>query len=240
MENNCSKIIVDKDENRTIFLDNFLDSDNLQITVSKGARFSLNLFALHSSKSLQISINLLEKAQFCGAFADFSNSTYSCTVHIYLQDDYTRAEWHMSCLSSHADNKKIDVSFSHIGKHTFSLMDNYGVARDNSHLVFKGISHIERGASKSDAKQVSKIIVFDDDVIAESSPSLCIDENDVNASHSAIVGTLNEDHVFYLKSRGLNEQEAKTLITYGYLSPISIFFGEDYRSKINSALKEIF
>lgn len=221
-------------------LDDFSNETNYEIVVSNGAKFNLNIVSLNIGKSLQISIILNDKATFCGAYADFSNSNYSCNIKVSLDDDYTSAEWHLSCLSSSTNKKLINVSFEHIGKHTFSSMNNYGVACDSSTLIFKGVSSIKNGATHSNAKQASKIIVFDDNVVAESSPSLRIDENDVDASHSAIVGRLNDDHMFYLKSRGLSEGEAKSLITYGYLSPITMYFPKSYKTRINAILRERF
>jgi Fe-S cluster assembly protein SufD len=53
---------------------------------------------------------------------------------------------------------------------------------------------------------------------------LKIDENEVEASHAATVGRVNEDHLYYLQSRGLTKSDAKRLITLGYLQPIIRYF----------------
>ena len=58
-------------------------------------------------------------------------------------------------------------------------------------------------------------------------PILKIDENDIEASHAAVVGKINDEHLFYLTSRGLTEADAKQLITFGYLKPIMNGFIED-------------
>ena len=63
-------------------------------------------------------------------------------------------------------------------------------------------------------------MVFDRLSNAVAKPILKIDENDIEASHAAVVGKINDDHLFYLTSRGISEKEAKELITYGYLKPI--------------------
>ena len=70
---------------------------------------------------------------------------------------------------------------------------------------------------------------------------MCIDENDVEASHAAVVGKINEEHIFYLCSRGLGEEEAKRLITLGYLNPIIAYF-DDQRIKediANAIIKKV-
>ena len=103
-------------------------------------------------------------------------------------------------------------------------MENYGVCEDSSNLSFLGSSKIIKGAHNSATHQSAKIMVFDKNCVAKASPTLCIDENDVQASHAAVVGRINEDHIFYLTSRGIEEKEAKKLITLGYLMPILSHF----------------
>lgn len=120
-------------------------------------------------------------------------------------------------------------------------MSNYGICQDNSRLTFTGVSSIEKYAVKSNTRQEAKIIVFDQGADGKCSPVLKIDENDVIASHGATVGKLNDSHLFYLMSRGLSEEEAKRLITLGYLKPVVEYFSdEDLRKKILSCIEEGF
>ncbi len=91
---------------------------------------------------------------------------------------------------------------------------------------------------KSKTRQEAKIIVFDEKCRGKASPVLNISENDVEASHGAAVGKLNEMHLFYLMSRGLSKEEAKRLITLGYLKPIENRFEEDtIKERINQAIE---
>ena len=70
-------------------------------------------------------------------------------------------------------------------------------------------------------------MVFDKASNAVAKPILQIDENDIEASHAAIVGKINDEHLFYLTSRGLTDAEAKELITFGYLKPILNGFDDE-------------
>ena len=103
---------------------------------------------------------------------------------------------------------------------TYGKVDNYGVCKDFGKLLFAGTSHILNGAVKSKTEQNARIMVFDEASNAIAKPILKIDENDIEASHAAIVGKINDEHIFYLTSRGLSEDDAKRLITFGYLKPI--------------------
>ena len=79
--------------------------------------------------------------------------------------------------------------------------------------------------------------MFDERCVAQASPILCIDENDVQASHAAVVGKLNEEHIYYLLSRGLSLADARRLISLGYLKPIEAFFEGETRNRIEEAIE---
>ena len=82
-------------------------------------------------------------------------------------------------------------------------------------------------------------MVFDKLSNGIAKPILKIDENDIEASHAAVVGKINDEHLFYLTSRGLTESAAKELITFGYLKPImNGFVDEEIREDISSLIEE--
>ena len=88
-------------------------------------------------------------------------------------------------------------------------------------------------------RQEAKAILFDELSQGYCSPVLKIDENEVAASHAASVGRVNDDHLFYLLSRGLSKTEARKIITLGYLKPIvSYFEEEEMRNRLLSTIEE--
>ena len=232
MENKSKRILIKEGINKDINISNLFDVDQINITVSKDAKLNLTIALLSEYNDTRIKINVKENAEANIYVADFSNSSARLTALVKLEGEGAKGLWKTSCLSKNEEEKYYDISFIHEVKNTSSEMINYGVATDSSSLTFKGISHIQNNAAKSSANQQAKIIVFDDEVKASSSPSLRIDNNDINASHSAIVGRLNEDHLYYLMSRGLSEDESRRLITYGYLSPIAEYFDDETKEEI--------
>ena len=105
-------------------------------------------------------------------------------------------------------------------------------------MMFLGTSHILKDSIKSKTQQNAKIMVFDEASNAIAKPILKIDENDIEASHAAVVGKINDEHLFYLTSRGISETEAKELITFGYLKPILLGFKEEQVKEHISSLIE--
>ena len=108
---------------------------------------------------------------------------------------------------------------------------------DQSRLTFIGTSHIHEKMSGCATAQKEKIIVFDKGAVGKCSPILRIDENDVVASHSAIVGKLSDEHVFYLLSRGIDLDSAKRLLTLGYLKPVLDYYEGDLSKRIQEEIE---
>ena len=159
-------------------------------------------------------------------------------ITVNLNKEGASCDWHLASLSEKKDNKEFNVSVYHNSANTYAQLDNYGVCRDEGKLIFSGICKIVNGSHGSKAHQNAKIMVFDEKSDGVAKPILKIDENDIEASHAAIVGKINDEHIFYLTSRGLSEEEAKRLITLGYLKPIlQGFLDEDMKNKIESLIE---
>ena len=86
--------------------------------------------------------------------------------------------------------------------------------------VFNGLIHVHPGAQKTDAKQSNRNLLLSADAIANSNPRLEIFADDVRCTHGSTVGQLDADAVFYLRSRGIGEAAARSLLTYAFASDI--------------------
>jgi Fe-S cluster assembly protein SufD len=89
-----------------------------------------------------------------------------------------------------------------------------------SHGVFNGKIYVRKGAQKTDAKQTNKTLVLSDEATIDTKPQLEIFADDVKCTHGATVGQLDEDQVFYLRSRGISEIDARDLLTFAFASDI--------------------
>ena len=214
------------------------DNSSLSFCVNENASLILKFIFFSPIKNISINGKLKKHAKLKAVVADFSNGEAKMNAKISLNEEGANATWDLASLASKKDRKQFEISFIHNKGNTKADMNNYGVALNASRLVFSGTNHIQKKAKKSNTNQNAKIIVFDKDASGKANPILRIDENDVLASHAAIVGRLNDEHLFYLKSRGLNEEEAKALIVSGYLKPIAKNFDTNTQNKINKMIME--
>src|SRR5262249_18227896 len=82
-----------------------------------------------------------------------------------------------------------------------------------AHGVFNGKIYVHQDAQKTDAKQTNKTLLLSDDAVINTKPQLEIYADDVKCTHGATVGQLQEDAIFYLRSRGIGREEAASLHT---------------------------
>ncbi|MDO5330367.1 MAG: SufD family Fe-S cluster assembly protein [Bacillota bacterium] len=201
--------------------------NDLSFTVKEGEQARLSFANFTSARDTEIKIDVEKNASLIGALADFSKGKSRFKLTVNLLGEGSSCQWRSAVLAGGESDKVISTSLYHLAPETSGVMSNYGISMDKAKLVFTGTSEIAKGSKKAKTRQEAKIIVFDMGCMGRCTPNLNIDENDVSASHAAIVGKLNDDHLFYLLSRGLDEKSAKRLITLGYLKPIEEFFGDE-------------
>lgn len=173
------------------------------------------------------------------AYVELANLNIEMDINYALNDINANSILRLATLAKENEKKHITLSITHFAPYTTGIMDNYGVVKDASNLVIDGIGTIKKGNYQSNSHQTNKIIVFDSACNAKANPYLYIDEYDVKASHGASVGKIDEDHLYYLQSRGLSKEDAMHLVTYGYFIPVLEFIdNEELKELFNETLKE--
>ena len=95
-----------------------------------------------------------------------------------------------------------------------------GVLQDRSRSVYHGMITVEETAGQSTSYQANHNLLMSDSARADSIPKMEIKTNDVRCKHGAAVGRLNDDEVYYLRTRGFSQAEAEKLIVRGFLEPV--------------------
>ena len=125
----------------------------------------------------------------------------------------------MNGIFSLKDNKhhEIRTIINHLTENTKSYQLIKSVLEDSSKAVYQGKIFVNSKAQKTDGYQLSKAILLNQDSEFNAKPELEIYADDVKCSHGSASGSLNEDSIFYLMSRGLNYHQSKELLINGFL-----------------------
>ncbi|HZO88657.1 MAG TPA: Fe-S cluster assembly protein SufD [Chthonomonadaceae bacterium] len=114
-----------------------------------------------------------------------------------------------------------------------------GILDDRAHGVFNGKIFVRPDAQKTDAKQTNKTLLLSEDAQINTKPQLEIFADDVRCTHGATVGQLDEDALFYMRSRGIGEEQARNILTFAFASEIiSRIKVEPVRAQLEQALFE--
>lgn len=117
--------------------------------------------------------------------------------------------------------KEYNIQVVNYAPHTYGDMKNYSVVMKNGSLMIDAIGKVIKGAHGSQSHQTSRALSFEAGQHATILPELLIDENDVQASHAMSIGRVDDDQLYYLMSRGLSIKQCTSLISTGYLMPIT-------------------
>ncbi len=93
-----------------------------------------------------------------------------------------------------------------------------GILSDRSRAVFNGRIYVHKPAQKTDAKQSNRNLLLSEGAMVNSNPQLEIFADDVRCTHGSTIGQLDPDSLFYLRSRGMEEKAARSLLTYAFAS----------------------
>ncbi len=96
-----------------------------------------------------------------------------------------------------------------------------GILDGQSKAIFNGKIFVRPGAQKTDAHQTNKNLLLSQRATADTKPQLEIFADDVKCTHGAAVGQLEKEALFYVKSRGLGEESARSLLTYGFANEVT-------------------
>jgi len=115
----------------------------------------------------------------------------------------------------------IQTNVNHESPSTEGRVVEKSILRNKSKSLFKGMIRIKENAAKSNSFLSGRSILLDKDAKSDAIPGLEIFTNDVKATHSASVAQIDEEQIFYLKTRCLTHAEAERIIVEGFLEPLS-------------------
>ena len=108
----------------------------------------------------------------------------------------------------------------HAAEHTTSDLLYKGALKESSRSEYSGLIKVEKGAQGTDAYQANRNIVLSEDAVARSIPQLEIEANEVRCTHGATVSPVEEEHIFYLMSRGIDRVTAQKLVVFGFFGDV--------------------
>ena len=161
-----------------------------------------------------------------------SNTTmlYPCTI---LKWDNSKADHLSIALASKWQNQDTGAKVIHIGKNTSSSIISKSISKWGGRNTYRGLVDIKPSATGSVVKVDCDGLLLDSFSTSDTIPDIRVGNSESIVAHEASAGKINEDDLFYLESRGIGEDEAKTMIVNWFLNPIVKELPLEYASELN-------
>ncbi len=182
-------------------------ADNAEVRYTKVQNYSSNYYSIEGIYANQ------------GNNSRFYTNTYSFKAalirnNIFITVDGENSEAHMNGLYQLSGNTHVDnnTSVDHVKPNSYSNETYKGILDEKSRGVFNGKIYVRPIAQKTNAFQANNNILLSEESIIHTKPQLEIWADDVKCSHGCTTGQLDEEAIFYLRSRGISKTRAKALM----------------------------
>ena len=125
----------------------------------------------------------------------------------------------------------------HNAPDTKSTIESKSISKDGGRTNYRGLVHIADGAENSSTSVECDALMFDNDSTSDTMPYMEIQESKVDVAHEATVGKIGDEDVFYLQSRGLDDDDAKQMIVAGFIEPITEELPIEYAVELNRLIE---
>jgi Fe-S cluster assembly protein SufB len=156
---------------------------------------------------------------------------------IYLLGEGAHGEILSIAFAGEGQHQDAGGKIIHAAPKTTSSIFSKSISKDGGRATYRGLLEVAKGASEAKSKVVCDALLLDPDSRSDTYPTIRIDEADANVGHEASVSKIGEEQLFYLQSRGLDEEEASKMIVNGFIEPIAKELPMEYSVEMNRLIE---
>jgi len=156
---------------------------------------------------------------------------------VYMIGRNAHADILSLAVASKGQHQDAGAKAVHLAPNTTSVITAKSIAANGGKSSYRGLLRIVKRALNSKSKVVCDALILDDQSSSDTWPTMEIKNNQSSVEHEATVSKIGEEQLFYLQSRGLNENEASSLIINGFLSPIVKQLPMEYAVELNRLIE---
>ncbi|WP_405147863.1 Fe-S cluster assembly protein SufB [Sphaerisporangium sp. NBC_01403] len=156
---------------------------------------------------------------------------------VYLMGEHAKGETLSVAFAGEGQHQDAGAKMVHLAPKTSSTIISKSVARGGGRTSYRGLVQIEEGAAGSASTVKCDALLIDQISRSDTYPYVDVREDDVSMGHEATVSKVSDDQLFYLMSRGLNEDEAMAMIVRGFVEPIARELPMEYALELNRLIE---
>ena len=223
-----------------IYSSDSLHSAVVEIIVKKGGRCRYTTIQNWSNNVY----NLVTKRATCeaGATMEWVDGNIGSKVTmkypaVYLMGEHAKGETLSIAFAGEGQHQDAGAKMVHAAPHTSSSILSKSVARGGGRTSYRGLIQINEGAYGSKSNVLCDALLVDQISRSDTYPYVDIREDDVSMGHEASVSKVSDDQLFYLMSRGMEQDEAMAMIVRGFIEPIAKELPMEYALELNRLIE---
>ena len=156
---------------------------------------------------------------------------------IYLMGERAYGETLSIAFAGKGQHQDTGGKMVHLAPNTTSKITSKSVSRLDGRSTYRGLLHVAKGARNVKATVRCDALLLDETSKTDTYPYMEINQEDATITHEATVGKIGSEQIFYLMSRGFNEEEALSLIVNGFMEPFTKELPMEYAVELNRLIK---
>jgi len=156
---------------------------------------------------------------------------------VYLMGERAYGETLSIAFAGKGQHQDTGAKMVHLSPNTTSKVTSKSVSRLDGRSTYRGMLHVAKGATNVKSTVRCDALLLDDTSKTDTYPYMEINQEDATITHEATVGKIGDEQIFYLMSRGFNEEEALSLIVNGFMEPFTKELPMEYAVELNRLIK---
>ena len=205
---------------------------NAKLRYSTIENWSKNMYNLNTKRARVEENGIMEWVS--GSFGSHISYLYPMTI---LKGDNARAEFTGVTFAGAGQNLDTGAKMVHIGKDTISYINTRSISKSGGISTYRSAVVIQNQAKNAKSAVSCQSLMLDDQSRSDTLPAIDVRINQADVGHEAKIGRISDEAVFYLMSRGIPEEEAKSLIVSGFADSVSKELPLEYAVEMNNLIR---
>ena len=209
----------------------------VELFVKEGARlrystienWSRNMMNLNTKRALVEKDGLIEWVS--GSFGSHISCLYPCSI---LHGENARCEFTGVTFASKGQNLDTGASVIHVAPHTSANINTRTISKAGGKATYRSAVKVTKNAPFAKCSVNCESLMLDSDSRSDTLPVMDIEGDEADIGHEAKIGRISDEAIFYLTSRGIEEEEARAMIVRGFVEPIAKELPLEYAVEMNN------
>ena len=205
---------------------------NAKLRYSTIENWSKNMYNLNTKRAKVEENGIMEWVS--GSFGSHVSYLYPMTI---LKGDNARSQFTGVTFAGKGQNLDTGAKMMHIGKNTSSYINTRSISKGGGISTYRSAVVIQNQAKNAKSAVSCQSLMLDDISRSDTIPAIDVRTNKADVGHEAKIGRISDEAVFYLMSRGISEEEAKSLIVSGFADSVSKELPLEYAVEMNNLIR---